>query len=486
MKKKLALLLATSISLLSACGNTENVSDENNANNQDVEKPQKITMMTNTFLPWEHNEEDIRIFCEEYKRLTGIELENISPDKNEYYEKLNILLATDDSVDVFETGSLFYPNYAAYDLLWDMTDAWENSSIKDITDTKYIDSLKINGRLFGFPLTAGNGTVTYVRQDWLDKLNISQPKTYEEFHDMLKKFKTLGDDIIPITAAGLVNSESPYTLYLREFYQDANPDFYYKDGKCVDGMTEPEMKEALQRMKQAYSEGLIDPDIVKNKTSDCRNKFYSGVVGCFNYWAGTWGVTMDKKTKDKDPNAHVTPLVPLNGIKYLERPPLAMVISKNSKSPAGVFKYLVEFSHDGGDGQMLFTNGVENYHWTKENGNVKLITDHEVPSIYLKAELSINNYKDPIPVDPTIQSYINMFNENSELAPLPITSKDTGNLAADIDIVRREVIESIVTTDMTIDEGYAEYEKRAAKLVKRVLDSVNSNTENTESESKEG
>ena len=163
-----------------------------------------------------------------------------------------------------------------------------------------------------------------------------------------------------------------------------------------------------------------------------------------------------------------------------------MVISKNSKSPAGVFKYLVEFSHDGGDGQMLFTNGVENYHWTKENGNVKLITDHEVPSIYLKAELSINNYKDPIPVDPTIQSYINMFNENSELAPLPITSKDTGNLAADIDIVRREVIESIVTTDMTIDEGYAEYEKRAAKLVKRVLDSVNSNTENTESESKEG
>jgi len=479
MKRKIAILLALSICLFSACGENNKEVETSTSQAQTVEKPKEISMLTNTFMPWDNNEKDVQMFCDEYERKTGIKLNVQSPPKDDYYEKLNILLATDDSVDIFETGSLFYPNYAMYDLLWDMTDAWENSSIKNITEESYVDSLKIDGRLFGFPLTAGNGTVTYVRKDWLDKLNISQPKTYDEFHDMLKKFKTLGNDIIPLTAAGLVNSESPYDLYLREFYQTAAPDFYLKDGKYIDGMTEPEMTEALKRMKQAYEEGLLDKDIVKNKTSQCRDKFYSGIVGCFNYWAGTWGKTINQKTKAADPNAQVIALKPLDGIKYLERPPLAMVISKNSKSPEGVFKYLIEYSHDGGDGQMLFSHGIENYHWRKTSDSKgELIQEHEVTSIYLKSDLSINNFIDIIPQDPEVVSGLKMFNENSTLAPLPVTSKKTGDLFSDIDIIRREIIESIVTTDVTVDEGLKEYNTRASKLVARVLNDLNSKSEN--------
>ncbi len=489
MKRKIALLLVLSMSLLSACGNNENenpqASDGQNQA-QNIEKPEQISMITNTFMPWEDNAEGIKLFCEEYQKLTGIKLTVEIPKVSTYYERLNIMLATDDSVDLFETGSLFYPNYAAYDLLWDMTDAWENSSIKNITNENYVESLKIDGRLYGFPLNAGNGTVTYVRKDWLDKLNIPEPKTYDEFHEMLKKFKTLGDNIIPLTAAGLVNSEAPYSLYLREFYQDASPDFYLKDGKYVDGMTEPEMKETLTRMKRAYEDGLLDPDIVTNKTSDCRNKFYEGIVGCFNYWAGTWGKTIDRKAKEADPSAEVVALNPLDGVKYLERPPLAMIISKNSKSPEGVFKYLIEYSHDGGEGQMLFTNGIENYHWRRvSDTETERIESHEVDAIYLKTDLSINNFVDPMPKDPQIEEGLKMFYENSKLAPIPIASKETGNLFSEIDIIRREVIESVVTTDMTIDEGLNEYNVRASKLVKRVLKDLNSEGENPEEGSKE-
>ncbi len=481
MKRKIAILLALQMGLFSACGNVANTEEAENKQSGNIEKPEEISIMTNTFMPWEDNDADVKMFCDEYERITGIKLKVQIPQKDEYYEKLNILLATDNSVDLFETGCLFYPNYAMYDLLWDMTDAWEVSEIKNITDEKYIDSLRVNGRLYGFPLTAGNGTVTYVRKDWLDKLNISQPTTYDEFHDMLKKFKTLGDDIIPLTAAGLVNSESPYSLYLREFYQDANPDFYLKGDKYVDGMTEPEMKEALIRMKSAYEEGLLDKDIVKNKTSNCRDKFYDGVVGCFNYWAGTWGKTMNQKVKAKDPSGEVIALKPLNNIKYLERPPLAMVISNNSKSPEGVFKYLVEFSHDGGEGQMLFTYGLENRHWRKiSDTKAEIIKENALNSIYLKPDLSINSFADPIPVDPEIAAGVKMFNENSTLASIPVTSKKTGDLFSDVDIIRREIIEAVVTTDMTVEDGLKEYNTRASKLVTRVLNSLNDSDSNEE------
>lgn len=490
MKRKLAFLLAASIGLFAGCSTDDNATSTN-ADSQagDIQKPKQISMVAQTFMPWKDNEAHINQFSAKYKELTGIDLKVEIPEKEDYYERMNILIATDDSVDVFETGCLFYPNYAMYDLLWDMTDAWENSSIKETTQERYVDSLKINGRLYGFPLNAGNGTVTYVRKDWMDKLNISNPKTYDDFYNMLKAFKSMGEDIIPITGAGLVNSESPYTLYLREFYQDANPDFYLKNGKYVDGMTEPEMLEALKRMEQAFDEGLIDPNIVKNKTSNARDNFYSGKVGCFNYWAGTWGKTITEKIQAAFPGGDVVALKPLEGMKYLERCPLAMVISSNSKNPEAVFKYFIEYSHDSGEGQMLFTHGVENFHWRNNNGKFEHIPENEVSSVYFKSSLSINDFDDPMPEEDIVMKNSQFFLDNSTLAPLPAVSKETANLFSDVDIVRREVIESIVTTDVTIEEGMAEYNARASKLVARVLDNLNSNldtSENSENESKEG
>ncbi len=480
MKSKIASFTALilSLSMLTSCVKNTNEPDEAANTDKGIRKPEKISMMANTFMTGEGVEDEIAVFLEEYKRQTGITLDIVVPQHNSYYESVNISLATDNTVDIYEAGSIFYPNYAMYDLLWDMTDAWENSSIRDITDETYVDALRINGRLYGFPLTKGNGTVTYVRQDWLDSLNIQEPKTYDEFYDMLKKFKSMGDDIIPITAAGLVNSESPYNLYLREFYQDANPDFVLKNGRYVDGMTEPEMAEALKRMKQAYQDGLLDPDVVKNKTSSCRDKFYEGIVGCFNYWAGTWGQTMDEKVKLVNENASVKGLTPIEGVKYIERPPLAMIISKNSENPEGVFKYLIEFSHDGGDGQMLFTRGVENHHWRKiSETKGEIVPEHKFGAIYLKSELSINNFVDIIPINEKIINSSKLFDENSALASVPVTSENTGSLMPDVDLIRREIIESVVTTDMTIEEGLEEYNKRASKIVARILEDLNSHTE---------
>ncbi len=488
MKRKLAIFASAVLALssLTACGTTDTDLTQDSETTSTVEKPKEISMMVNTFMTGDDNEDEVQMFCDEYEKHTGVKLLVAKPQHESYYESVNISLATDNTVDLYEVGSLFYPSYAKFDLLWDMTDAWENSSIKGITDEAYVDILKIDGHLYGFPLTKGNGTATYVRKDWLDKLNISEPKTYDEFYDMLKKFKATGDDIIPITAAGLVNSEAPYSLYLREFYQDASPDFVLKNGKYVDGMTEPEMTDALKRLKQAYSDGLLDKDVVKNKTSSCRNKFYDGLVGCFNYWAGTWGMTMDEKIKELDPNASVKALKPIEGVKYLERPPLAMVISKNSDNPEGIFKYLIEYSHDGGEGQMLFTRGIENYHWKKTSANKgEIIPEHKIGAIYLKSELAFNNFVDIVPIEKEIAESAQIFNDNSELAPLPVTSKKTGDLFSDVDIIRREIIESIVTTDMTIEEGMAEYNLRASKLVQRVLTDLNSQEENAEDESKE-
>ena len=77
--------------------------------------------------------------------------------------------------------------------------------------------------------------------------------TYDEYYKLLKDIQAASDNKnFVISTSGFVaggNSgkpEAPYTNYLPEFYQDAYPEFYEKDGVWVDGFTEDAMKAALQ------------------------------------------------------------------------------------------------------------------------------------------------------------------------------------------------------------------------------------------------
>lgn len=473
-----ALLMVSS--LLSGCTEkeAENVQIRDDAGN--LIKPEKITMMATTIMTPENG---LQLVCDKYKELTGIELIIEKPDHNQYYEKVNLSFAGGSPANVIELGSTYYPNYSNYGALWDMTDAWENSDLKKsgIVEEQYVDALKIDERLYGFPISKGGGTVTYVRKDWMDELGLSDPKNYEEFLDMLRAFKGRGENIIPITAAGLINTETPYDIYLREFYQDANPDFYYDEasGQYVDGMSQPAMKKALERMRDAYKEGLIDSEIVTNKTSTCRDKFYADLVGCFNYWAGTWNKTMEENLQTGVPNGTIKPLPPIAETEYIERAPTAMVITNATPNPEAVFKYLIEYSHDGGEGQMLFTHGIEDVHWKREaDGSAVALPYLETPDklvekFYYGPELSFTKFDDPIKLDERIVNSLDVFYSSAKPAPVPKTSDVITNELPELDTIRKEVISKVVLGEVSVEDGVKEYEDRAAIQIKLILEDLN-------------
>ncbi len=465
---KFSFLLFSAI-LLTSCSGSKASADKSSVAYADITKPESITIMTHTFVKDETGESEAAI-TKKFKEDTGIELIVNQVSDNNYYEFVNVALAADDKTDVIELGSVYYPSAAMYDLLWDMTDIFEQSDVKNKIDNYYVDALKINNRLYGFPLSKGNGTITYVRKDWMKQLNISDPKNFDEYYNMLKKFKNLGDDIIPITAAGLIGTESPYRTYLPEFYQDALPDIYYKDGKYIDGMSEPAMKEAVERMRNAYEDGLFDPDIIKNRTSDCRDKFFNGKVAVFNYWAGNWANNLHiNLTKNQGESAVVEPIAPISEIKYIERPPVALAIPKTCKNPEGVFKYFLEYSHDASDGEILFSLGIEGKNYEIKNGVYEPI----LVGAYYTPELSMALNPLPIDINERIKSSTKLFDENSVMEQLPAISKESGSLLPELNVIRKETIESIVTGEMTVDEGFKDYEKRASKMVQRALNDLN-------------
>jgi len=515
------------------------------AEGKTIQRPEYITVMADTCMTKENGLDDV---CREFTNRTGINLTVEKPDHNQYYEKVNLNFAAGTVCDVIEMGGTYYPNYASADALWDMTAAWEGSQLKASgkVDEKYVDALRVpgsdgNNRLYGFPMAKGNGTVTYVRGDWMEALGIENPTNYDEFLDMLRKFKNEiknkpgysedleGKEVIPLTAAGLINSETPYNIYMPEFYQTAVPDFYQKeDGTWVDGMLEPEMRDALKRMKEAYDEGLIDVDVVTNKTSTCREKFFDDRVGCFNYWAGAWNKTLQdnlESGKGEDYKGKVTALKPLQipGATYIERPPTALIInngySGEEARKQGIFEYLLLYSHDGGEGQLLFTRGVEGEHWRvpetdneratgvmdvpedQKEDKITIVQEQEqsaasnaetgttpsygrvalpfletpkklVEKSFFSPELNfVKGYSEyeNMYTNKLIKDSLSLFEVNSTIAAVPKVSGSISEVLPDLALVRREAIAKAVTGKLSIDDALKEYRESAAKERETIL-----------------
>ncbi|WP_339288948.1 MULTISPECIES: extracellular solute-binding protein [unclassified Paenibacillus] len=109
----------------------------------------------------------------------------------------------------------------------------------------------------------------FVRQDWLDKLGLEQPKTVDELYALLKAFKEKDPN------GNGVNDEIPYFsrtkldgIYdlliqwgVRGGADAAKRGFYADNGVVKYGMYEPGYKTAIENIAKWYKEGLIDKEI---------------------------------------------------------------------------------------------------------------------------------------------------------------------------------------------------------------------------------
>ena len=158
-----------------AAGGTTTDSGDAAASEDGIEKPEKITIMVDGTVTTKANDRDA--FEARWEELTGIDLEIIQPDHDAYMDVVGQTFASgpENWPDAMILSSSYYTGYAEEGALWDMTDAWENSELKAsgrVTGEDVIENMKIDGRLYGFPVTRGNGCITYVKKAWLDNVGM--------------------------------------------------------------------------------------------------------------------------------------------------------------------------------------------------------------------------------------------------------------------------------------------------------------------------
>ena len=146
------------------------------------------------------------------------------------------------------------------------------------------------GQIFSIPARRVNTAAvsTFVRQDWLDKLNMAAPTTLDEFYNMLKEFKA--KDPGGVGSANVI----PFIIGSRDVRWRArtliesfiDPNVSEKD-RWINNVIErdflvPGYKEGVRYVNKLYNEGLTDTEFALH-TDDVNNDnlIKSGVVGSF-------------------------------------------------------------------------------------------------------------------------------------------------------------------------------------------------------------
>ena len=482
--------------------------------------PKSFTVMVDNSIVTETN--GAKEFYEYLKTLLGdgtIDITWIRPEHARYYEVVsNAFNSANEKPDIVCLSSEYYALYAASGMLWDMTDAWNNSATKNsgrlvATADNIYNALKVPGpdgkeRMYGFSPYRGNGCCTYVKKTWLEAAGIQvsdvegRTLTFDQYYDMLKKMQAAKNSTV-IASPGYIGIESPYTNYLPEFYQKAQYTFYKgADGKYVDGFQEQAMQDALTRIRTAVQDGVIDSRSAREySTSNCRDKFYADETGVFTYWAGTWANTLKINLEVKGLDGTLIALNPIKELgTYAERMVPAWCITTYAENPEGIFEYFIDTMLDGGDVQTAWEYGAKGTHWdTKaetvtvkggENrgrsytqGQFHMLPSPERPTSFMQKNhidymlvlAKFKNGTDPgaATITETAKKNVEFFAANSHvISAVPCTDEMVENIS-DINRERNRIISAVAGGSMSAEEGIREYQNNVGSKVDAVLRSLN-------------
>ena len=272
--------------------------------------------------------------------------------------KVNLAITSNQIPDAMVVNATqFNQMYRAGQLadLTDVYDQYASDTMKSMVNSSNglaIENVSYKDRMYGLTSTSdGDYELTWIRKDWLDKLNLEPPKTCEELEAVAKAFvenDVSGKGTIGFAgpqSGGLVNAtflnngtnNYGFDSYFNGF--GAYPGWWLigEDGKPVYGSITPETRNALEKLASWYKDGLIDPEM--GIRQDASEPIVAGKTGIFSggWWMG-YACLPDVIANNPEANfqAYAIPVNDTNG-KYTPHASGAsyayLVVSKDCEHP---------------------------------------------------------------------------------------------------------------------------------------------------------
>ncbi|GHV24872.1 sugar ABC transporter substrate-binding protein [Spirochaetia bacterium] len=307
------------------------------------------------------------VWTREFKDTLNIDLKvgfTADGGSGAYENQLNLGLASGDLPDVVRINNYRIFDQGAKAGLWadisTVYDEYANDWMKMIKQ-KYpaaFEFATVDKKLYGVPPLNDNrqfAHLLWIRDDWLQKLNLKAPTTIDELIEVARAF-TLndpdGNGRKDTYGLGLQNAlVSPTFGALNGFFSAFgipayNHISYYRgpDGKMTFSFLEPRMKDALEVLAQMYKEGLIDPEFTVKDVNKIGDDMTSGRIG-MEYglnWNTWWGFNGLFSATGKKVHPYAIPTVPGINPALAHESNMAAgditVISSKHKNPEALVK----------------------------------------------------------------------------------------------------------------------------------------------------
>lgn len=240
-------------------------------------------------------------------------------DQEQYDQKFNTSIAVGDIPDIVRLNKIQFGQATQGDVLAEMGPLYEEYAsplLKELVaggGPLPIAAATTGGKLMALPVVDANierGGVMWVRQDWLDQIGAEAPKTIDEMVDVMTKFKEIAGD----GAVGLALEKKPFEYNsqyrINQFcnaYGAYPQTWIEKDGQLVYGSVQPEMKDALAKLNELYSLGLIDTEFIIKDGIKVNEAIASGKNGLF-YGAHWSSLNAIQDSINNDPDAWWEPI----------------------------------------------------------------------------------------------------------------------------------------------------------------------------------
>lgn len=328
---------------------------------------------------------------------TGVKVTSYRYDSASKAEKVNQLLMSDIKVNMW---CEYWSTYKQYDMIQPINDYMHLiPSIIDVYDGVWEAMTDPDGNIWGIPrVTARSFNQTFVRQDWMDKLNLEAPTTFEELEKVLYAFKDADPYGNGETIVILTRNNMTYLEY--HFLAGFTPYGYCKWMDETDGLLKPHYLQEgyydfLAKMHQWYEDGLFHPENPTWNTDQLRQYFASGRVGAsaayateltaqyvntkVNYPGAVWYFCEEGMT---GPNGNKMETL-INGSDQ------AMLFNKNN-TPEEMEACLkvFEWGYADWNNNKTMASGIQGVHWEYDTRFENCYEDHITRTIEVDPSIS--------------------------------------------------------------------------------------------------
>ncbi|MEK8132296.1 extracellular solute-binding protein [Paenibacillus filicis] len=333
-----------------------------------------VSMYERNNIPPEEGNWDKNRWTEWVNKNGPADVKYVTVPRWESLQKFNALFATNSAPDLILEYDTGYRNqWYAQKLLMPLDDVIEKYStnykdlMKQFPQLKKLGT-KDDGKLYEIgkvnPLVAAHRI--YIREDWLQKLNLQMPKTTDEFLQVAKAFATQDPDGNGKADTFGLNLSGNGVAIIQHMFGFGEVQWRFEGDKFIHEWDR--LKAAVAFQKQLFDAGVVDKDFLPDKNGEkAKQDFLSGKLGMY----------LHQEIPDKDydalkknnPGAKLAiltlPKSEFGQFSPAIGSPIQMVgaINAGAKDPKAVMQY-IDFMIKPETARTL-ESGEEGVHWSK-------------------------------------------------------------------------------------------------------------------------